>query len=75
MKASRTSCSLSMLIAVLLLTGVSNDAIAQTKLKPQADGYIYLAGGKMNDSLRHWRHAGHPVHKKTGDDCAKLYPL
>jgi hypothetical protein len=48
MKASRTSYSLSMLMVVLSLISVSHDVTAQTKLTPQADGYIYLSGGKMN---------------------------
>jgi hypothetical protein len=51
MKACTIPYLLSMLIAIVLLAGISGHVVAQTKLKPQADGYIYLAGGKMNTNF------------------------
>ncbi len=51
MKATIRSYSCATLMTVLSLTGISSRATAQTKLSPQADGYIYLAGGKMNENF------------------------
>lgn len=38
-------------VTIVLLAAISSNAVAQTKLKPQADGYIYLGGAKMNTNF------------------------
>ncbi|OQP62261.1 CBM96 family carbohydrate-binding protein [Niastella populi] len=39
------------LAVIILLAGLCSNAIAQAKLKPQADGYIFLSGAKMNTNF------------------------
>ncbi len=36
------------LISVFLFVGIGYGAAAQTRLTPQADGYVYLGGAKMD---------------------------
>lgn len=40
---------LSIFMNIVLMAGLSMPVVAQIKLSPQADGYIYLAGEKMNN--------------------------
>lgn len=44
-------CKIYIIAALLLLTGINSRVTAQTKLTPQADGYIYLGGTKMNTNF------------------------